>query len=169
MTMAEPAHIQYVQGDATQPAAPGPVIIAHVCNDIGGWGAGFVGALSKRWKQPETEYRRWFHKARDDEPPFELGAVQFVQIAKDICVANMIGQHGISRSHKPGREPPIRYEALDQALEKVGAHALRAAASVHMPRIGCGLAGGKWELIEPLVLARLTIHGIAVTVYDLLL
>jgi hypothetical protein len=28
--------IQYVQGDATRPAAAGNKIIAHVCNDVGG-------------------------------------------------------------------------------------------------------------------------------------
>jgi hypothetical protein len=31
--------------------------IAHVCNDRGGWGKGFVMAISQRWPQPEMEYR----------------------------------------------------------------------------------------------------------------
>jgi hypothetical protein len=35
-----------------------------------------------------------------------------------------------------------------------------------MPRIGCGLAGGKWERIEPLVVSALSAKGVAVTVYD---
>jgi hypothetical protein len=35
-----------------------------------------------------------------------------------------------------------------------------------MPRIGCGLAGGKWELIEPIIVRTLSEHDIAVTVYD---
>ncbi len=39
-------------------------------------------------------------------------------------------------------------------------------ASVHMPRIGCGLAGGKWSRVEPLVTERLAKRDIAVTVYD---
>ncbi|RAJ47078.1 hypothetical protein K353_00279 [Kitasatospora sp. SolWspMP-SS2h] len=43
----------------------------------------------------------------------------------------------------------------------------RLGASVHMPRIGCGLAGGRWERIEPLVTDRLTARGVPVTVYDL--
>jgi hypothetical protein len=36
-----------------------------------------------------------------------------------------------------------------------------------MPRIGCGLAGGRWEMIEPLVTEELERHGVEVTVYDL--
>lgn len=39
-------------------------------------------------------------------------------------------------------------------------------APVHMPRIGCGLSGGKWGRIEPMVKARLGERGVAVTVYD---
>jgi hypothetical protein len=35
-----------------------------------------------------------------------------------------------------------------------------------MPRIGCGLAGGKWERIEPLILQELSQHDVAVYVYD---
>jgi hypothetical protein len=35
-----------------------------------------------------------------------------------------------------------------------------------MPRIGCGLAGGRWERIEPLIQHNLAERGIPVTVYD---
>ncbi|GAA2522382.1 hypothetical protein GCM10010423_14150 [Streptomyces levis] len=37
---------------------------------------------------------------------------------------------------------------------------------MHMPRIGCGLAGGRWARVEPLVEERLVRQGIPVTVYD---
>ncbi len=42
--------IQYLKGDATSPQAKGTKIIAHICNDIGGWGKGFVLAVSKDGK-----------------------------------------------------------------------------------------------------------------------
>ena len=38
--------------------------------------------------------------------------------------------------------------------------------SVHMPRIGCGLAGGEWSQIEPIIEEHLSKEGVAVTVYD---
>ncbi|WP_436847462.1 hypothetical protein [Streptomyces aureus] len=37
---------------------------------------------------------------------------------------------------------------------------------MHMPRIGCGLAGGSWSRVEPLVTERLVRRGLSVTVYD---
>ncbi|GGJ45802.1 hypothetical protein GCM10010121_066360 [Streptomyces brasiliensis] len=43
------SEIKYVRGDATVPSGKGVKAIAHVCNDVGGWGKGFVLALSRRW------------------------------------------------------------------------------------------------------------------------
>jgi hypothetical protein len=42
---------------------------------------------------------------------------------------------------------------------------LELNASVHLPRIGCGLAGGKWEKIEPLINKLLIDQGLNVFVY----
>jgi O-acetyl-ADP-ribose deacetylase (regulator of RNase III) len=149
-------------GDATNPLAEGKQIICHVCNDIGGWGKGFVVALSKKWPQPEATYRAW-HRDRDDND-FALGAVKFVQVEPDLWVANMIGQHGLKRA---GGKLPIRYEAIEAALAKVADEAKKLEASVHMPRIGCGLAGGTWDKIEPIIERTLCSNGIVVYVYNL--
>ncbi|MFC5750792.1 macro domain-containing protein [Actinomadura rugatobispora] len=156
------AAIRYLKGDATSPQAKGVKVIAHVCNDLGGWGKGFVLAISKRWPEPERAYRAWHRdRARND---FGLGAVQFVQVDPYIWVANMVAQRGTRPSKKNG--PPIRYEAVGTCLTALAEKAKSLDATVHMPRIGCGLAGGKWSKIEPLITTRLTAHSIEVTVYD---
>jgi O-acetyl-ADP-ribose deacetylase (regulator of RNase III) len=148
-------------GDATSPQASGAKVIAHICNDLGGWGKGFVVAISRRWPQPERDYRDWHrHRAGND---FGLGAVRLVQVAPDIWVANMIGQHGMKTGSKG---PPIRYEAVETCLTTLAEEALRRRASVHMPRIGCGLAGGTWDRIEPIITRRLSARDVAVTIYD---
>ncbi|MFJ1754981.1 macro domain-containing protein [Kitasatospora sp. NPDC088134] len=154
--------IVYVRGDATAPQGKGVRIVAHVCNDLGGWGKGFVLALSKRWPEPEAAYRRWHRERAGND--FGLGAVQLVQVSPYLWVANMVGQRGTRTARSTG--VPVRYEAIDTALAALAGHAERLGASVHMPRIGCGLAGGRWERVEPLITARLTDRGIPVTVYD---
>lgn len=153
--------IQYLKGDATSPQASGIKIIAHICNDIGGWGKGFVMTISKRWEQPEKEYRNW-HRVRN-ENNFGLGEIQIVQVEKYIYVANMIGQKGIKTG---SNGVPVRYDAIEQCLEKLSEEAKELGASVHMPRIGCGLAGGKWEEIEPLIEKTVLEKGIETYVYD---
>src|SRR6187431_680386 len=110
--------ITYWKGDATCPQAKGVKVIGHVCNDIGGWGKGFVLALSKRWERPEAEYRAWH--ATGKAGGFGLGAVQFVQVEPSVWVANMVGQRGTKRGSSG---PPIRYDALARCLEAVGTKA----------------------------------------------
>lgn len=152
--------IEYVKGDATTPVGTGNKIIVHICNDIGGWGKGFVMAISAKWKLPEEQYRAW-HQSKQN---FEMGEVQFVSVEEDIWVANMIGQRKINKDEHGN--PPIRYEAVELGLGKVAVFAQEMKASIHMPRIGCGLAGGKWEFIEPIIFKQLSEKGITVTVYD---
>ncbi|WP_335932921.1 macro domain-containing protein [Streptomyces sp. PTD5-9] len=155
------SEITYIRGDATAPQGGGVKLIAHVCNDLGGWGKGFVLALSRRWPEPEAAYRRWHRERAGND--FGLGAAQFVQVSPYVWVANMVGQRGMRRGSKG---VPVRYEAIDTALEAVAGRAVELGASVHMPRIGCGLAGGTWSRIEPLLERRLLSRDIAVTVYD---
>ncbi|AIV32923.1 macro domain-containing protein [Streptomyces sp. R1] len=155
------SEIRYVRGDATAPSVKGVKVIAHVCNDLGGWGKGFVLAVSRRWPEPEAAYRAW-HRGRASND-FALGAVQFVRVEPYVWVANMIGQRGTRHGSKGA---PVRYEAIGTALGRIAGKAAELDASVHMPRIGCGLAGGKWSRVEPLISDRLVRRGIPVTVYD---
>lgn len=153
--------IHYVKGDATAPVGEGNKIIVHVCNDIGAWGKGFVMALSGKWKATEKEYRSW----ADSNSNFKLGEVQFVQVEPTIWVANLIGQRDVVRDDDG--TPPVRYPAINKGLIKVSAFARQMKATVHMPRIGCGLAGGTWDQIEPLITHELTAAGVETFVYDL--
>jgi len=143
--------IKYVKGDATQPIGEGGKLIIHCCNDEIKWGAGFVLALSKRWKQPEAMFRALKNPV--------LGDVQFVPVEPNIIVVNMIGQHGIKAL--PNDSP--RYDAINTALKKVNAYAIKYRYTVHCPRFGAGLAGGNWNVIEALINANITVD---VTVYD---
>lgn len=182
--------LHYVTGDATAVSqGRGSKIIAHVCNDLGRWGKGFVMAVSAKWPEVAAEYRRWHQSG--SEGNFRLGAVQIINISRSMCtsgkahaaltnasgglaVANVIGQHGIKMG---SGGPPVRYEAIREGLLTVGASALEACRlagaaggvpSVHMPRIGAGLAGGQWADIEPLILSMLAASpSLEAYVYDL--
>ena len=153
--------IHYLKADATVPQAEGNIVIAHICNDIGAWGKGFVLALSKRWKYPEKQYKQWYKEGGN----FALGEVQFVSVEEKIWVANLIGQHNIYRDENG--DPPIRYEAVEKGLRIIADFAYEINAKVQMPRIGCGLAGGSWDRIEKLIRQTLLRKNIEVLVCDL--
>jgi len=147
--------IKYVIGDATSPCVEsGTRVIAHVCNDAGKWGAGFSGAVSGKWPEAKKNYQA---KARFTKS-FGLGEIYWVFTDLNMAIVNMVAQHGVSRDLLNRR--PIRYDSLEVCLDKLaeGVRALSGGGpekpretSVHMPRIGCGLAGGTWDIVGGLV------------------
>lgn len=155
--------IQYIRGDATKPIGLGNKLLVHICNDIGAWGAGFTKAVSNRWREPEMNYRGSFGSS-STKPV--LGVIQKIQVEKELWVVNMIAQHGVKNYTSYGL-PPIRYEAVGNCLIKVEEIAREMNAKVHMPRIGCGLAGGDWGIIGEIIQNTLIDKGIEVLVYDL--
>lgn len=152
--------LRFVKGDATLPQGSNLRYILQIVNDEGKYGKGFAGALSARWPKAETEYRKWW---RERYGKLQLGEIQIVQILSDLVVINMVAQKGIVGPDNP---KPINYEALQACLAKAGQEIQQYNASVHMPRIGCGLAQGKWEDVEPLIEQELLKRGLNVTVYD---
>jgi O-acetyl-ADP-ribose deacetylase (regulator of RNase III) len=153
--------ITYLIGDATEPDYVGNKILPHICNDLGYWAKGYVLALSNRWEAPERSYRALKTEDR------VLGNVQLVPVeydceGGDIIVANMIAQKGIGRNNEG--IPPIRYDAVRDCLIKVNEEALAIDATLHMPRIGTGLSGGDWDVIESIIQDVVTVD---VFIYDL--
>jgi len=157
--------ITYQLGDATNPQTDGPAIIAHVCNDLGAWGKGFVLAVSNRWPHTRTRFCAWAQGTARDPMPFALGQTQFVQVQARplLLVANMLAQHGIrTKAHAT----PLRYDALEACLHSLAVIAKEFNTTIHLPRIGCGLAGGTWEHVEPLLRRIFCPKHLSVTVYD---
>ncbi len=154
--------INYIIGDATSPIGDGKKILPHVCNDLGGWGSGYVLALSAKWKQPEEAYR--------SEKSYVLGSTTIVEVEPNISVANMIAQRGIGAKKLRIAEgkivivQPIRYNALRECLTAVNYVAVQTGATLHCPRFGAGLSGGDWNIIEQIIKDVVTVD---VFVYDL--
>ena len=154
--------INYVIGDATQPQGDGCKMICHVVNDIGAFGAGFSGVLARKWPQCERQYRYWSKTGSDDR--FRLGEARGTAVELNITVCHMIAQCGVRSRANP---KPIDYDALRSCLQQVKVYATVLDFSVHMPRIGCGLAGGTWPEVEAIIQEELCAKGVSVTVYDL--
>lgn len=156
--------IKYVKGDATFPTGDGVRVIVHSCNDEGGWGpagASTASSISKRWKDPEAEYRQQFEAG---EPGLKLGEVQLVDVGAQLWVANCIAQRGYRR---PGNLTPFRYEAFSTCCEFLVRTFSGQNASFHMPKVGCGLGGADWHSVEHILQKTLVAAELPVTVYTL--
>lgn len=147
--------IKYINGDLFDNILDEPTIIAHVCNDKGGWGRGFVVPLAQRFPITREEYMRWSKTST-----FERGNVQFVPVPADhkLVVANMVAQ-------TLGGERPVYYNALAKCMDKVREWAASAnCTKIICPMFGAGLAGGDWNFIEKLIEDCWLRAGLEVTV-----
>lgn len=152
------AAINKVRGDALKPAGEGVRIIAQLVNDATpSWGGrSFASQVARRWPGAQAEFRAWAN-ARG----LKLGTTHLTQVEESVWVASLVAQRGFG----PASKPRVRYDALSAALHALGDKARELQASVHMPPIGTGLAGGDWDRIEQLVNSELGSRGIEVTVY----
>jgi O-acetyl-ADP-ribose deacetylase (regulator of RNase III) len=151
--------IKYMKGDVLKSALlkKEKVVIPHICNNMGGWGAGFVVAISNIWPGPEKSYREW---SRDPDS-FRLGNLELVQVTPDIRICNMIAQDGFVTRY---RKRAVDYKALEICLKKISDHVSKDNI-IMMPRIGCGLGGGSWEEVEEII--NKTLNEFQIEVYSL--
>lgn len=161
--------IKYVRGDATEPQTiieEEISVIPHVCNNDGGWGKGFVLALSKKWDAPERVYRN-FCKFNEGFPI--LGKICYAKVDDYITVVNMIGQNGtVSKDNII----PLKYKALVECMSEVVAYIdlIRCQTNnkvvIHCCKFGSDLAMGNWDFILELIREIWLENGIDVVVYE---
>lgn len=168
--------LRVVKGDATTPQIDAGYeeqisVIPHVCNDGGGWGAGFVLALSKKWSKPEAMYRS-FIESSGKMPT--LGKTCFAKIDNYLVVANMIAQ----KNYKSDENPiPLKYKALANCMADVAEYVSMVQDKlarvsdyrrvvIHCCQFGSDLAGGDWNFILELIREIWLENGIDVVVYE---
>lgn len=165
-TASDP-RLTFVTGDiAGVDGSTGPVVIAHVVSDSArAWSRrGVAAALARTWPRAAAAFRAWSVAAPEN---LTLGHVHHVDqtdaTGQQVTIASMVVQQG----YGPGPTTRLQYDALAVALRSVADIAARNGATVHMPRIGAGQAGGRWDLIEVAVADLLVDRGVPVTVYTL--
>jgi O-acetyl-ADP-ribose deacetylase (regulator of RNase III) len=147
-----------VRGNALEPRGARPWIIAQIVNDKAQiWGAGFAKAVGIKFPEAQADFIEWARNSKN----LSLGNVHAYEVSSDLTIFSMIAQHGYGESELPR----IRYAALRKCLEQLGNFARDHSASVHMPRIGTGYAGGNWSFIVELIDETIVRMGTRATVY----
>jgi O-acetyl-ADP-ribose deacetylase (regulator of RNase III) len=160
-TTTEALSLVSLHGDALEPRGTGARIIAQIVNDkTPNWGAGFARAVRTKYPAVQEAFREWSLVSPNN---LTLGNTHVSQVTDDLYIVTMIAPHGYGDSAKPR----IRYAALRDCLRQLNKIAVDKAATVHMPRIGTGYAGGNWPFISELIDEMLVRNGIAVTIYTL--
>jgi O-acetyl-ADP-ribose deacetylase (regulator of RNase III) len=125
-------------------------IIVHGCNAQGVMGGGFALQVKNKYPRAYEKYREFLQRCVTDfdmvRTEQALGGVMFVDVGKNLHIANAITQDkfGTNTRH-------ANYEAIACAFEHVAKMSDKLDLPIHYPMIGAGLAGGNWNIISTII------------------
>ena len=132
-------------------------LIIHVVNNRNSMGAGVAKSLYTKWPLVKTQYHTRSQLLKDSSELRTLGHTHIfpVQDLDDgaIFVANMYAQDGFGYDGKRY----LQYDALERCLQVIQRtlelfERTERPAQVYIPHfMGCGFAGGSWELVLELL------------------
>ncbi len=151
--------MRYVKGNALECKE---LYLVHGCNALGAMGAGIAKAIRDRWPQCYNGYKTQI------EMGLGLGGVS-TYVTPDKApkyIGNLITQEGV------GGVRAVNYAAITHSLI-LFIDNLRSLTQdgrtleIATPRIGAGLGGGDWAIIETLLKDIEQMMGVEFVVYDL--
>lgn len=113
-------------------------VICHQVNCSHVMGAGLAAAIRKKYPRHYADYvSRVPH----------LGGLVFTQVNSNLYIVGIYGQLDFGQ-HKQQTD----YEALEKGLIAAGAFAKSLGLPIYLPYgIGCGLAGGDWDVVSKII------------------
>lgn len=143
--------VEYVKGNIIEVFRSGNDI-AHGCNCFCAMGAGVAYQLAQAFKQIEAIDRDTVPGSRA-----KLGDLTYATHDNDVNVC-----YNLYTQYEPG--PCVDYGAIFNVFKYLSQIRKNSTRSLYIPRIGAGIAGGDWKLIEKLI--NLAAPNISIIVVD---
>lgn len=147
--------MNYVKGDLFSVTSG---IIVHGCNAQGVMGSGVAKSVKAQYPEAFKKY------VADIKNGMTLGDVSWFM--GELAIASAITQDGFGfNGHRY-----VSYDAVSVSFMKVFSVATKYGFEVSMPKIGAGLGGGSWTVIEQIILDAATKQKFQIdniTVYEL--
>lgn len=135
--------IKYIKGDLLDAFDSGDVkIIAHGCNCVGGFGSGIAGQIAERFPLARVRYKE-LHGSGGTE----LGFFQTNHIEGKGYIINC----GTQRECLPRGQKHVDYDSVRKVMQLLLSFSKNLGITPAIPKIGCGLAGGEWDVVEKIV------------------
>ena len=116
-------------------------ILLHQVNCRGVMGAGIAKQIRSLYPQHYIDYKRALAKEINSQQ--KLGDIVVTRVSPTLTIVGLFAQDGYGRNKQH-----TNYKALEQCLIKV---AQLNVQPIYAPyKIGCGLGGGDWEIVQQL-------------------
>ncbi len=133
-------------------------IISQVVNNVGAFKAGLAAQTASRFPNVKKHFYDWTRSST-----YHLGSVEFcIMESEQLVFALLCCQDGLPGKDNP---EPLKYPMMGACIDKLGRTAADMQAEIHMPKMGCGLARGDWNLVSPFLL-KLIPESVPVFVYE---
>lgn len=159
-----------IKGDLIELALQGNFdVITHGCNCFCTMGAGIAPKMAKAFECNNYRLEEKRYKADINK----LGCIDFSKFelidnnypnTKSLYVINSYTQYGFGSNHLNGTKTPLDYEALTLCMRKIN-HKFKGK-HIGLPRIGCGLAGGDWNMVKSIIQKELRNCDVTVVIYN---
>lgn len=124
-------------------------IMVQGCNTLGVMGAGLAKAVKLKYPEVYAEYRRVYLSEGLTLGQVIVVPVEHAGLAEpQKFMANAMTQDKLAAKHG---DVVVSYEAIETAFKTIKELALAKKLPVHVPLIGCGLAGGTWSKVGPII------------------
>lgn len=118
-------------------------VIAHGCNAQGVMGSGVAKQIKAKYPQAYLDYLKDYQTYSDTMRTISLTAV-----SKNLWIANCVTQRYY------GTDPHtvyVSYPSIECCFTQLKASFSVGDVTIHIPKIGAGLANGDWNIIETII------------------
>jgi O-acetyl-ADP-ribose deacetylase (regulator of RNase III) len=165
-----------VEGDLIKLALKGSFdVIAHGCNCFSTMGAGIAPQMAKAFGADKFEmelYGKDINKLGNidyqtivlgENTTWSLSDYKNNRDEPELIVVNAYTQYSYGKNHIDGTNKPLDYEAFTLCMRKM--NLVFKGKKIGLPQIGCGLAGGDWEIVKSIIQKELKDCYVTVVVF----
>lgn len=141
-------------------------IILQGVNCQGIMGSGLALDIKTMYPKVYTEYKEFVEKfcGANDRKDL-LGKVHLAQVGPKLWVANCFTQYFYGKVKPLSGSCHLDYNALEKCLNTL--FSLQMNLPLHLPKIGCGLAGGDWKIVKEIIEKFEIKYGTEVLFYEI--
>ena len=145
--------IQYKVGDVIKALQDSEIdVLAHGVNCQNSFGRGVAGQIAKEYPIAKVSYHNFFlERTYRVDPEYDgiefLDKIDEVHVAGDKVILNCFTQQYCGY----GGKKYVSYDAIEACFKKALEYCKDENLKIGIPKIGAGLAGGSWNIIETII------------------
>lgn len=167
-----------IEGDLIKLSLEGEFdVITHGCNCFCTMGAGIAPQMAKtffanKFEKEKEKYKGDINKLGTIDWDYITDKIDYLRISNPndlytenilVTVVNSYTQYGFGKNNSNGTSIPLDYEALTLCMRKIN-HTFKGK-HIGLPQIGCGLAGGDWNIVKSIIQKELKDCDVTVVIF----